>query len=514
MAWADGHDERCIFWLNGMAGTGKSTIARTVARDFYEQKRLGASFFFSRGGGDVSHAGKFFTTIAWQLANASLELKPYICEAIAKCKDIANLSFRDQWNQLIFQPLSKLKSDFIQSSLLFVIDALDECEGDNDIRAVLQLLARVENLETTHLRIFITSRLETPIRLGFRAMPGILHHDLVLDDVSWAVVDHDISVFFRDQFTEIRNIFEDLPANWPSDEKIALLVKKAKGLFIYAATVCRFVKNNGQWPPQDLLDFFIPSNTESRSRNKRRKTPCKVPTWELDKVYTQLLEHAFRGVEDAQDMEELSGDFKQVIGALAILFEPLSAIALSSLLPIDEKIINRRLRCLRSVFNIREHKDSRIRLLHPSFRDFLLDKQRCQDEHFWINGQQMHSTLSKSCLRLMSNTLRKDICSLQMPGTPAEQVESSTLADCLPSHVQYACRYWVHHLSQAIDCEQEDSSLSDNGTVHIFFQRHFLHWLEALGLMGRMSEGILMLTELQSMLLVSYIFSNHALSVD
>jgi hypothetical protein len=102
MAWADGHDERCIFWLNGMAGTGKSTIARTVARDFYEQKRLGASFFFSRGGGDVSHAGKFFTTIAWQLANASLELKLYICEAITKCKDIANLRFRDQWNQLFF----------------------------------------------------------------------------------------------------------------------------------------------------------------------------------------------------------------------------------------------------------------------------------------------------------------------------------------------------------------------------------------------------------------------------
>jgi hypothetical protein len=391
---------------------------------------------------------------------------------------------------------------------------LDECEGDNDIRAVLQLLARVENLEKTHLRIFITSRLETPIRLGFRAMPGILHHDLVLDDVSWAAVDHDISVFFRDQFTEIRNIFEDLPANWPSDEKIALLVKKAKGLFIYAATVCRFVKNNGQWPPQDLLDFFIPSNTESQPRNKTCKTPCKVPTWELDKVYTQILEHAFRGVEDAQDMEELSGEFKQVIGALAILFEPLSAIALSNLLSVDEKIINRRLRCLRSIFNIREYKDSPIRLLHPSFRDFLLDKQRCQDEHFRINDQQMHSTLSKSCLRLMSNTLHKDICSLQMPGTPAGQVDSSTLDDCLPSHVQYACRYWVHHLSQAIDCEREDSNLSDNGIVYIFFQQHFLHWLEALGLMGRMSEGILMLTELQSMLLVGYKSSNHALSVD
>jgi hypothetical protein len=46
--WVDGQDERCIFWLNGLAGTGKSTIARTVARTYFEQKRLRASFFFSK----------------------------------------------------------------------------------------------------------------------------------------------------------------------------------------------------------------------------------------------------------------------------------------------------------------------------------------------------------------------------------------------------------------------------------------------------------------------------------
>ena len=67
MAWADGYGGKRIFWLNGMAGTGKSTIARTVAHHYSEQKRLGASFFFSRDGGDVGHAGKFFATIAWQL---------------------------------------------------------------------------------------------------------------------------------------------------------------------------------------------------------------------------------------------------------------------------------------------------------------------------------------------------------------------------------------------------------------------------------------------------------------
>jgi pantothenate kinase-related protein Tda10 len=65
--WADEQDERGIFWLYGLAGTGKSTISRTIAHRYNEQNRLGASFFFSKGGGDVSNTGKFFTSLAVQL---------------------------------------------------------------------------------------------------------------------------------------------------------------------------------------------------------------------------------------------------------------------------------------------------------------------------------------------------------------------------------------------------------------------------------------------------------------
>src|SRR5262249_48845134 len=124
--WADGQDERCIFWLNGWAGTGKSTIARTVARRYYEQKRLGASFFFSKGGGDVGHAGKFVTSIAVQLANDIPPLRGHICNAIMECSDIVTRSLSDQWNQLVLTPLSKLDGKSCPSYVL-VVDALDEC---------------------------------------------------------------------------------------------------------------------------------------------------------------------------------------------------------------------------------------------------------------------------------------------------------------------------------------------------------------------------------------------------
>jgi hypothetical protein len=54
--WAEDPKGKCIFWLCGMAGTGKSTISRTVAQSFHDKDQLGASFFFKRGEGDRGRA--------------------------------------------------------------------------------------------------------------------------------------------------------------------------------------------------------------------------------------------------------------------------------------------------------------------------------------------------------------------------------------------------------------------------------------------------------------------------
>jgi hypothetical protein len=131
--WIDGNDGHTIFWLNGLAGTGKSTIARTIAHNCFQQGRLGASFFFSKGGGDISHASKFFTTIAAQLSEESQYLKRCIYDAMKENKSIATQSYVNQWRQLILGPLSKLDRGYRPFSFVFVIDAMDECESDADI---------------------------------------------------------------------------------------------------------------------------------------------------------------------------------------------------------------------------------------------------------------------------------------------------------------------------------------------------------------------------------------------
>ena len=477
MAWADGDDERCIFWLNGMAGTGKSTIARTVARTFYDQKRVGASFFFSRGGGDVNHSGRFVTSIAIQLAEKSFAFKRTICEAITEQSNIASRALCDQWNHLILQPLSKIKGNSALSSLTLVIDALDECEGDNDIRVILQLFTKAPDIR---LRVFVTSRPEIPIRLGFRAIPKILHHDLVLHNVCRATIDHDISVFFQHELGVIRQEYA-FAADWPSEETIKRLVQSAAGLFIWAATACRFIRDGKRFAVR-RLSLILQGDTCAATPEER-----------LNEIYMAILKNSISDKYHDQEKEELYKMLKATLGSIAILFSSLSAVSLARLLYIRKENINQTLHDLHSIVEVPEDQGHPIRLHHPSFCDFLLDKQRCSNQHFWVDKTKAHKALAESCLRLMFNSLRKDICDLRAQGARACAIGNSRIEQYLPPDLQYACRYWVQHL------QRSEARLVDNCQVHKFLKKHFLHWLEALSLIGKTSDSVHMVTDLESM---------------
>jgi hypothetical protein len=467
-----------------MAGMGKSTIARTVAREFRDQNRLGASFFFSRGGGDLSNARQFFAILARQLAKKSY-IKRYICEAIAKDDDIAQQGLSNQWKYLVLQPLKEVKADELQyPNLVLVIDALDECENQDDVRLILHLLAEAKELKAVHLRILVSSRPEYHVRLGLNNISPGVREDFNLHDISQSVVEQkDISVFIGHEMAQIQKEHQ-LSADWPDTQSVELIVQRASGLFIYAATVCRFIRDPYA-DAQEQLDLILGSTTK------------QTPLQNLDEIYMQILQNSIprNGTEHAKD--KLTKRFQQVLGPIVISFDLLSVDTLSKLLSIERGTLNTVIRHLHSVLHVPEKENSPIRLLHPSFRDFLLDKQRCQDVNFWIDEKKVHQGLIENCLRLMSSTLDRDICGLQAPGALASEVESSILARCLPSHVQYACRYWVDHLQQLEHDQREELRLYEK--VQVFLEIHLLHWLEALSIMGKMSEGILMVTNLQKM---------------
>jgi hypothetical protein len=130
-----------------------------------------ASFFFSKGGGDVSHAGKFVGTIAQQLAQRCTAFKSLLAEAISNDEGIGSRTLKDQWNELVLQPLSKLGAGSFQAPLLIIIDALDECEKESDVRLVLHLLSNSQHLGRLRFRALITSRPNMPVQHGFSLIP-------------------------------------------------------------------------------------------------------------------------------------------------------------------------------------------------------------------------------------------------------------------------------------------------------------------------------------------------------
>jgi hypothetical protein len=469
-----------------LAGTGKSTIARTIARRYYKEGRLGASFFFSRGGGDVSHAGKFFTSIAVQLANNIPSLRHYICDAISNCKDIASQSFRDQWSQLILFPLSKLGSGSFSSSYVLVIDALDECDKDEHIRMILQLLAEARTLKTARLRVFLTSRPEIPIRHGFYQMPDSEHQDFVLHNVPPTIVNHDISLFLEYNLGIIRQEWA-LGADWPGEVVIRQLVLYASGLFIWAATACRFIREGRRFA-RNRLDIIL----------KGTSSTIIAPEKHLNEIYLAVLKHSISSEYSDEEKEEVCDMLKHTLGSIVVLLSPLSVASLSRLLHVPREDVDRTFEDLYAILDIPEDPTRPLRLHHPSFRDFLLSKDRCGD--FWVHEKRAHQILAAGCIQLMSQTLKKDICEMNAPGSQASQVESNWIKKCLPPEVQYACLYWIQHL------QGSGSQVHDGEEAHRFLQAHLLHWLEALGWMGKTSEGIQAILSLEAYVLVSYLF--------
>ncbi|KAF2260940.1 purine and uridine phosphorylase [Lojkania enalia] len=260
-SWIDGADKRYIFWLSGWAGTGKSTIACTIACEYYDRGCFMASFFFSRGSGDLSHVGKFASSIATQLAQQ--KCAPYknaLREAMSNDSAICEKTLTDQWSCLILHPLLKTSSSSFRGPLLIVIDALDEYEKKNDIGLILKVLQHFQNLRFLAPRIFITSRSNIPIRYGFSYIPYQDHHDMVLHNLSRTVVDHDIFTFLQHA---LRNIQQKcrLEENWPGVLAIKRLTQKTSGLFIWASIAARFIGEGGLLATKRLsliLDANVP----------------------------------------------------------------------------------------------------------------------------------------------------------------------------------------------------------------------------------------------------------------
>jgi hypothetical protein len=409
----------------------------------------------------------------------------FICDATTEYSDIASRSLRDQWQLLVLDPLSKLDGNGCRASYVLIVDALDECDDNNNIRIILQLLAEAQILKAVRLRVFLTSRPEVPIRHGFHQMAETDHNDFILHNISPSIVDHDIRIFLE---YDLRLIGQErrLDAGWPGEETIQRLVRNASGLFIWAATACRFIRKGKRFVAKRLDTILKDSGSDV--------TP---PEEHLNQIYITVLKHSITLEYTDEEKEESYYMLRHILGGIAVLFSPLSLYSLSSLLRVTKEDIDQTLEDLHFVLDVPRDQNRPFRLHHPSFRDFLLNNDRCKNPNFWVDEKQAHQTLVDNCIQLMSTSLKQDICGLNTPGVLVSDVESSRVDRSIPPEVQYACLYWIQHFHKS------GAQLHDDDKVHQFLKEHLLHWIEALGWMQKVSEGIYAIASLESIIAVS-----------
>ncbi|OKP09738.1 Vegetative incompatibility protein HET-E-1 [Penicillium subrubescens] len=344
--WAKLLHGKCIFWLKGMAGTGKSTISRTVARSLKDTNNLGASFFFKRGDGNRGNAKKLFTTLTTQLMLRIPELRSGVQKALHDDPDIASKSLREQFEKLLLQPLLYLDQLGRQPrTAVIVIDALDECDHDQDIQNIIRLLPLLQKAKAVCIRIFLTSRPELPISIGFSEIADHEYQDLALHEIPEEMTEHDIHLFLQHRFAKIKRD-RNISQAWPGDDVIQKLVTMSVPLFISAATVCRYIENS-KWEPKSRLAELLTDQAKYVSR--------------MDKTYLPILTRLLDDQESNEfEQRQLMQEFQSIVGAIIILTVPLSINALSPFLGISADQVSNRLDSFRSVLSVPNDRDQPI----------------------------------------------------------------------------------------------------------------------------------------------------------
>ncbi|KAL4860374.1 hypothetical protein BDV12DRAFT_205144 [Aspergillus spectabilis] len=430
--WADDSSEECIFW---------------------EKNQLGASFFFKRGEGERASARRFFTTICAQLLLQVPALIRPVELAIGADPYISEKSMKEQFTKLLLEPLLSL-GEIEPTTIAIVIDALDECGSKDDIQTILQLLPDVQKCKSRHIQIFVTSRPEMPIVPVFKQSNN--HRCLVLHELSNTMVGEDIRVFLRDEFSRMKET-KEISSEWPGDDILELLVKRAVPLFISAFTICQYV-DDPRWLPEDRLLTLL-------------KDPAAVSGSPMDRTYLPVLKQPLAGAVNLEK-KHLEQEFQDIVGVIILLATPLSVNALAQLTKMPPRNISNRLNGFYSVLN------------------YLLTTE---ESSFRVSLEETHQKIALHCLRVMNNSkhgLKRNIYGLRSYGTELKDIDRQTVDKGLSAALQYSCRYWIYHLQQS-----EGGVLEPE--VFPFLEKHFLHWLEALSLIDVITKAVGIIDMLQ-----------------
>ena len=460
--WVNDFRKPPIYWLSGLAGTGKSAIARTIAERMFAEGRLGASFFCSRDFEDRSDLKFIFPTLAIQLAYKYTEFRSAFVQSVRSNPGISRGSLYNQAEKLVVRPLRELAT-----STVIVIDGLDECKDDEPASAILSIIGQFVS-QIPKVKFFLAGRPERRIREGFRLPLMVELADIfVLHEVESSRDDSDIRRFFRSKLLELADRRGEL-GNWPTREHLDLLCERAAGSFIYATAAVKFI-GHGNNDLRGRLDRTLPSHDDNTHRGKDRFEANSV----LDSLYTSILQEGFGNGDPENDRK-----VRSVLGAVVLAVNPLSPSAIATLLEFDMEDVSTLLSSIPSLPSLPMlwgDTDCPAPPLHRSFADFIVDPTRCTNQRFRVSPPDHHLPLLMGCLKLMNRRLVHNMCELPDGVTNSEVDDLEERTERYDPALRYACESWHKHLVH----ERTARTHVIISALRRFLGDKFLFWLES-----------------------------------
>ncbi|CUA72752.1 Notchless protein homolog 1 [Mus musculus] [Rhizoctonia solani] len=444
-----------IYWMNGMAGTGKTTIASSFCERVEQRKLLAASFFCTRNSSECRDVARIVPTIAYQLARYSIPFQSELCKMLGQNLDIGSKSILKQFELLLKEPLQHVK-DAMPDNLVVVIDALDECDDRNEIELMLDILFR----HATHLplKFMVMSRPEQEIYEKISTY-GQFRDVLRLHDIEESLVRADIELYLKEELRFIP----------PSQAEVEELAKRSGTLFIYAATLVKYISGKRSTDPGKRLQAVLDLTAESTKKYTQ-----------IDSLYTTVLESALSDGE----LETFEAEvIRTVLRTVLLAQEPIDIKSIAELAEItDPQYVTRALQALRSVLH--QSQNGLVSTLHASFPDFMFNSERSRG--FFCDIVEHSRPLAGRCFLIMERQLRFNICHLASSFVPDEKVEriQERIKENIPPTLAYACRYWANHLALA---RKSDFLLK---MLHDFLSLRLLFWMEVLSLQKELFMGV------------------------
>src|SRR3984957_6539550 len=374
-----------VLWLHGLAGSGKSSIATTIAKHFRRLRRLAAFLPFDRKA--LSDPFSVIKTLARRLGSFDSRIGSIISAAISNNAEFDTGSLAEQF-ELLLQPLSGLDSLQADGPIVVILDALDECGTPKSRVSLLKVLPGVFQKLPLCIRVFVTSRKEQDINLAFANKPHICAQEL---KITTSRNKDDVTSFLCHKFAEIRHAKHllSLASDWPGEKIINTLGSHSGGLFQWCSTAIKLIEKAHD--PESKVEQLV----------KAEPGTAEVALYAL---YAAVFEDAGPWEE-----ENFRNDFQAVIGTILVACQALTLETLDQLLGMKRPALHT-IQYFGSVFSWGSGQP--VQFLHPSLLDFLQDIKYCKGNYWWIDTAEHHFLMARRCFQIMTKELKFDMCQL------------------------------------------------------------------------------------------------------